>query len=211
MPKRIDREARRQEIVRTYLRIAARDGLENATSRAVAAELGVSTGSLWHYFPGFEDVVFRAFTLVFSRTNARIVERVGDDAGLSALEAILIETLPVGPETEREAFVVVDFWGRASSRSDLGKIQTEVATHWRRQLAEHLAQAVDGGELSASTPVEELADVLLVLITGFQVESALRTPLAAAERQWRAVHHCLSPWLTEVGLEATASLQTWPR
>lgn len=211
MPKRIDREARRQEIVRTYLRIAARDGLENATSRAVAAELGVSTGSLWHYFAGFEDVVFRAFTLVFSRTNARILERVGSEVGLTALEAVLEETLPVGPETEREAFVVVDFWGRASSRPDLGKIQTEVTTRWRRQIADHLTQAVNGGELLDSAPVEELADVLMVLITGFQVESALRTPLGAAQRQWRAVHHCLSPWLTETGREAAVLLQTWSR
>lgn len=199
MPKKIDREDRRQQIVRTYLRIADRDGLEAATSRAVATELGVSTGSLWHYFGEFDDVVFRAFTLIFERTNSRIAERVGQRSGLDALTAMLREVLPVGPETEREALIVTNFWGRASSKTELGRVQTEVGARWRRQITDHLIEAMDAGELMATAPVEELADVVMVLITGLQVECALRTPLAETQRQWRMIHHCLSPWLTAAG------------
>ncbi|GAA1139382.1 TetR/AcrR family transcriptional regulator [Nesterenkonia lutea] len=201
MPKKIDREARRQQIVRTYLKIAARDGLETTTSRAVAAELGVSTGSLWHYFSGFDEVVLRAFQLIFDRTNARISEGVAQHTGLHALMEMLEETLPVGPETQREAFVVVNFWGRASSRPDLAQFQTQVAAQWRRQILTHLGEAADQGELSAGAPVESVADVLMVLITGFQVECALQTTLASAQRQWQTVHHCLSAWLTDAGQE----------
>ncbi|TDS84751.1 TetR/AcrR family transcriptional regulator [Nesterenkonia aurantiaca] len=199
MPKKIDREDRRQQIVRTYLRIADRDGLEAATSRAVATELGVSTGSLWHYFTGFDDVVFRAFTLIFDRTNTRITEQVGELAGLRALIAMLREILPVGEETEREALIVANFWGRASSKPELGRFQTEVGARWHRQITDLLIEAIEAQELIDSVPVEELTDVLMVLITGLQVECALRTPLSPAERQWRMVRHCLSPWLTETG------------
>lgn len=199
MPKKIDREERRQQIVRTYLRIADRDGLEAATSRAVALELGISTGSLWHYFTGFNDVVFRAFQLIFDRTNARITAHVGDHGGLRALMALLEEALPVGEETEREALIVTNFWGRASSKPELGRFQSEVGAMWLRQITDHLTQAVDAGELSSATPVQELADVLMVLITGLQVECALKTPLAQTQRQWRMIRHCLSPWLTDTG------------
>lgn len=208
MPKKIDREARRAQIVRTYLKIAARDGLESTTSRAVANELGVSTGSLWHYFAGFDDVVFRAFQLIFDRTNVRIAQGVAEHTGLRALWEMLEEILPVGPETEREAFVVVNFWGRATSKPDLAQFQTEVAAQWRRQLLAHLQEAVDAGELAPSTPVAGLADVLMVLITGFQVECALQTTLAAAQRQWQTIHHCLSAWLTGTGAEAIAHAST---
>ncbi|MCH8559141.1 TetR family transcriptional regulator C-terminal domain-containing protein [Nesterenkonia sp. LB17] len=202
MPKKIDREDRRQQIVRTYLRIADRDGLEAATSRAVATELGVSTGSLWHYFSGFDDVVFRAFTLIFERTNTRITEGVGCHSGLRALMALLEEVLPVGEETEREALIVTNFWGRASSKPALGQFQTEVGVKWRQQITDHLSEAIDAGELTAAAPVEEIADVLMVLITGLQVECALRTPLADTQRQWRTVRHCLSSWLTQAGRAA---------
>ncbi|MBO0595860.1 TetR/AcrR family transcriptional regulator [Nesterenkonia sp. E16_7] len=205
MPKKIDREDRRQQIVRTYLRIADRDGLEAATSRAVASELGVSTGSLWHYFTGFDDVVFRAFTLIFDRTNSRITEQVGRRSGLKALNAMLREVLPVGQETEREALIVTNFWGRASSKPEFGKVQTEVGAMWRRQIADRLTEAVEAKELLPATPVEDLADVVMVLITGLQVECALRTPLAETQRQWRMIHHCLSPWLTETGHAAVSA------
>lgn len=205
MPKKIDREDRRQQIVRTYLRIADRDGLQAATSRAVAAELGVSTGSLWHYFDGFDDVVFRAFTLIFDRTNSRITEEVGELTGLRALITMLREILPVGEETEREAIIVADFWGRASSKPELGRVQTEVGAMWRHQITDRLTEAIEAEELFSSTPVEDLADVVMVLITGLQVECALRTPLAATERQWRMIHHCLSPWLTDTGHAAVVA------
>ena len=46
MPKVIDGEERRERIAEAVWRIAAEQGLERATVRAVAAECGLSTGSV---------------------------------------------------------------------------------------------------------------------------------------------------------------------
>jgi AcrR family transcriptional regulator len=51
MPKLIDHEVRRLELVEAAWRVILRDGAGRVSVRAVAAEAGVSAGSLRHLFP----------------------------------------------------------------------------------------------------------------------------------------------------------------
>ncbi|GAA4431003.1 TetR/AcrR family transcriptional regulator [Georgenia halophila] len=199
MPKIVDRDARRREIVETYLRVVARDGMEAASTRALAAELGVSSGALWHYFDGFDEVLFRAFQLIFERTNVRIAASTEAKEGVGALLAMLEELHPLDKVTRDEAYVVTSFWGRVPSKPSLGVFQSRVEERWRADIRDHLADGVRLGELDPAIPFDGVADTLLVLVVGYQVEHVLRTPVAAPERQWRAVDQVLTPWLTELG------------
>jgi AcrR family transcriptional regulator len=98
MPKIVDRDARRHEIVETYLHIVARDGMEAASTRALAAELGVASGALWHYFDGFDEVLFRAFQLIFDRATERIAASTEGKAGLAAFRAMVEDHPPPPPD-----------------------------------------------------------------------------------------------------------------
>lgn len=200
MPKKVDRSARRREIAETYVKIVARDGMEAATTRALAHELGVAKGSVWYYFKSFDEVLSESFQLTFERTNQRIAERTQGRRGLSALAAILKEIAPLSATPEHEAFVVVSFWGRVVSNLRLARFQAAVVEEWGRELRGRLREAIEFGELEPSTPVEALAEILLVLTEGYQVEYALGTALAQRERQWQAVRCCLSPWASAAAL-----------
>ena len=46
VPRVVDHDERRRQIAEALLAVAARDGHEAVSSRAVAKELGVATGSL---------------------------------------------------------------------------------------------------------------------------------------------------------------------
>ncbi|NLS09253.1 TetR family transcriptional regulator [Nesterenkonia sp. MY13] len=202
MPKRVNREARRQEIVSTYLNLAARDGMEAATTRALAAELGVATGALWHYFKGFDEVLHEALRQIFEDTNRRVAARTEGRQGLEALTEMLSEIIPVEEVTQKEAFVVVSFWGRVPSRPDMGQIQSEIVRQWHDDFYNLLSEAAETGELAPDAPLDEISDVILGLCTGLQIEYALHTPLSAPERQWRMLRHTLTPWATEKGTQA---------
>ncbi|GAA1173499.1 TetR/AcrR family transcriptional regulator [Nesterenkonia xinjiangensis] len=197
MPKKVDRTARRDEIVRTYLKIAARDGMEAATTRALAAELGVAVGSLWHYFSGFDEVLSSAFRMIFDRTNARIGHLVEGLDGLAALRAMLEEVLPIGSVPRDEAYVVVSFWGRVAANPSVGSLQVAVERQWRWQMSGFLREAVDAEELHPDAPVEDIADALLYLVTASQFERVLGTPLGQGVRLWQILRHHLAPWMTE--------------
>lgn len=196
MPKIVDRDKRRTEIVDAYLRVLARDGGQAGTSRAVAAELGVATGSLWHYFDDFDAVLAAAFRRVYESTTARIEQSTAGLRGLAALEAALREMLPLEAVTQEEAAVVVAFWGRVASHPQMGETQLEVERRWGALLTAQAREAIDDGGLRADTPVADLVDTLLVLASGQQIEYVVRTAIGAAGRQWSLVEHCLRPWRT---------------
>ncbi|GAA3062300.1 MULTISPECIES: TetR/AcrR family transcriptional regulator [Actinomycetes] len=209
MPKKVDRRARREEIVRTYLKIAARDGMEAATTRALAAELGVAVGSLWHYFSGFDEVLSQAFEMIFERTDGRIARQVGDSAGLRALRAMLEEVLPIGGVPRDEAYVVVSFWGRVAANPSVGSLQVAVERQWRQQMTGRLREAVDAAELHPEAPVEDIADALLYLVTASQFERVLGTSLGQEARLWQIVRHHLAPWMTDWAAQQWQPPSSW--
>jgi AcrR family transcriptional regulator len=199
VPKIVDRESRRGEIVAAYLRVVAREGIEQATSRALAAEAGMSSGALWHYFGNFDEVLLAAFRAVFDRTNARIAEASSQNRGLDALTAMLSEILPLRKVTSDEALVVVSLWGRVPSNPGLGAFQSQAEERWRQSFTRFLTQAQEDGELDTAAPADVLADTLLVLCIGQQVEHVLHTEVSSPERQWTLIGVCLLPWTTARG------------
>ncbi|GAA0484051.1 TetR family transcriptional regulator [Paractinoplanes deccanensis] len=194
MPKIVDHDQRRSDIVEAFLSVVARKGLPAATSRAIAAELGVGTGALWHYFDGFDAVTAAAYQRVFERTNERIAGASTGRRGLAALDAMMREILPLEKETLDEAQVVVGFWGRLAANDKLSAGEADVSELWGGRLRTHLHEAVEDGDLVRGTPVDGIVDLLLSLAIGQQVHAVMGTPLTAPARQLALIEHCLAPW-----------------
>ncbi|NJN88511.1 MAG: TetR/AcrR family transcriptional regulator [Leptolyngbyaceae cyanobacterium SL_7_1] len=61
MPKIVDQEQYRKELLRKAFDLLAEKGYANVTTRQLAKELGISTGAMYHYFPSkkalFEQLV----------------------------------------------------------------------------------------------------------------------------------------------------------
>ncbi|WP_328467826.1 TetR/AcrR family transcriptional regulator [Actinoplanes sp. NBC_00393] len=195
MPKIVDHDQRRDEIVEAYLTVVARDGLPAATTRAIAAELGVGTGALWHYFDGFDAVAAGAYQRITDRTNQRIAVATARLRGLDAVYAMLREILPLEKETVDEAYVVVGFWGRLAANDRIAATRADVDEHWHDLLRRYLAEAVQDGRLDPGTPVDEVIDVLLTIAVGQQVHAIMGSELAEPARQIRMIDLCLRPWL----------------
>lgn len=66
-----DHEARRLEVSEAVWRVLATRGFGGLTLRAVATELGATTGLLTHYFPAKSDLLAHALDLLEQRTAAR--------------------------------------------------------------------------------------------------------------------------------------------
>ncbi|HMQ28716.1 MAG TPA: TetR family transcriptional regulator, partial [Acidimicrobiales bacterium] len=72
MPKIVDHEARRGEIVRAAWRIIVRDGFDAATMAAIAAEAGFANGALKPYFATKHDLLVAAFEHLYDQTTRRV-------------------------------------------------------------------------------------------------------------------------------------------
>jgi len=195
MPRVVDHEARRAEIVNALLTIASSRGLHAATSRAIAHELQVATGALWHYFPNFNAVLGAAFAEVFARTNRRIDDQTTGLTGMRAIRAMMREVLPTSAVTMTEAQLVVGYWGRVAIDDALASHQLDLEREWRERLTGYLDQAVSDGELITSTPVADVVDLLMSITSGQQVEAVLKPELPTiTSKSELLLDICLRPW-----------------
>ena len=77
MPKRVDHDERRRQIVRALWRIAERGGLGAVSFREVAAEAGVSVRLVQYYFGTKADLLREANRQALQTMGARIARRPG--------------------------------------------------------------------------------------------------------------------------------------
>lgn len=212
VPKIVDHDQRRRDIVEAYLRVLARSGVAGTHGRSVAAELGVVPGTLWHYFDSVEQIAEAAARRGVERTLARIEERSGELRGLAALLAIAEEILPITEVTREEARVVVAFWGQvlpdADARSAYGRPR-EFTDRTRVALDE----AVTDGDLVAATPLEPLVRLLDSVYAGEQVIWAAESIDDDPRQARRSFATAVAPWLAESASPSAAAttLRSWTR
>lgn len=192
VPRVVDHDERRRQIAEALLAVAARDGHEAVSSRAVAKELGVATGSLWHYFDGFDDVIRAAAAEITRRTDERIRSVTAGLRGLTRLDALMREVLPVEAETRTEAYVVVGFWGRLATLASSPDAGSPTLATWQDRISEAIDEAIVDGELSAATPKQAVMSLLRSITYGQQVLEV--TEPRGAEAHLAVLDSILSPW-----------------
>ena len=192
VPRVVDHDERRRQIAEALLVVAARDGHESVTSRAVAKELGVATGALWHYFDGFDDVIRAAAAEVTRRTDERITEATAGLRGLALLDALMREVLPIDERTRTEAHVVVGFWGRLATLAPTPDAGAPTLATWQDSIRDALEQAVADRELLPETPIDAVMALLRSITYGQQVVEVTEPQQAAAHLA--VLDSILAPW-----------------
>ena len=91
MPKIVDHRAYRAQLLDASLALAAARGYGGLTMREVARELGVSTGTLYHYFSGKRDLY------------AQLVEHLTDQ-----LVAVIAEAIASAPTPRARLAALLD-------------------------------------------------------------------------------------------------------
>ncbi|MGG5173563.1 TetR/AcrR family transcriptional regulator [Pseudarthrobacter sp. J1763] len=120
MPKYVDPDRRRQDIVDAVFRIVVADGLERASLREVAEESELAVGSVRHYFRSSDELLIHTFATVVDRILDRVEiaadnlqKAVDAGAGTEAIETaalhMLSELLPIGEERATDTCVWLAF------------------------------------------------------------------------------------------------------
>lgn len=173
MPKLVDRERRRQEILEVTWRLMATRGADAATMREIAREAGYANGALAPYFANKDELVEAAYVHVFEQTNDRIRAAVAGRRGVAALRALLVEVVPTTEVTRLEARIVLPFWNRTVTDERLARLNDAAMQRWRRDIRELLHQGREDGDVTVATADDVLAEQLLAMAMGLQVLATL--------------------------------------
>jgi AcrR family transcriptional regulator len=191
MPKIVDWDAKRDEILSATWRVIARDGITGATIRAIAREANCSRGILGHYFSDKEDILGAALVLSHQRVGARMSARTAGLRGLAALRAVMLEALPLDAQRDLEAQIEISFWGRALGNAKLRDLQHTEFDRLRERLSRHLQEAADLGELEAGYDLDLATHQLVVLIDGLSAQRVLYPDRVTPQRQVQMLERLL--------------------
>ncbi|HVM96457.1 MAG TPA: TetR family transcriptional regulator C-terminal domain-containing protein [Candidatus Acidoferrales bacterium] len=183
MPKIVDHDERREEVAGAVWRAIARDGIEGATIRGVAATAGCSTGVVSHYFRDKDELLVFALRLAHRRAARRMMAALAKQPPLQGLRSVLHEALPLDTERCLEWRIWVSFWGRAVGHARLLAEHHQRNEEWRRLILALLRRAQRDGSLTIPDSVEAAADALLALVDGIGIRATLEPTTLPPARQ----------------------------
>jgi AcrR family transcriptional regulator len=192
MPKIVDHDARREEIIAAVWRLVAREGFASLTMRQLASEVGMANGALVRYFPTRDDILRAAFRRAFDATNERADRTIDSLEGLEAFRRLCIEILPLDDERLDEARVVIGFWDYAVVDHELIKVFDDAMSQWRARMTIYLTSAQLGGEVSESVQVEAVVDLVLATLMGLQINAVFSASHNTPDRQMRILDGLLA-------------------
>ncbi|MFI9592429.1 TetR/AcrR family transcriptional regulator [Nonomuraea sp. NPDC052265] len=173
MPKIVDHDERRAEVLSAARRVIVRDGIDAATTRAIAKEAGYSNGVLAHYFADKDEILLSALSQSHQRIRARLTRKVEGVTGLAALRELMLDNLPLDAERTQESRLEVSFWSRSLASERLAEVQRAEADELRAAVRELLGQARAAGELRTDGNLDDLAEHLLALVDGLSLHLLL--------------------------------------
>lgn len=189
---------RRSALIEAALRVVSREGLAQATTRAIVAEAGMSLASFHYAFESRDELVDELIGTVVARERKAVapeelVAAAGEGATLAELvEAGLLryfEHLRADPEHEQAMLELTQYALRSPERHPLAVAQYE-------RYAELVVEALEAAaELTGARwrlPVEHVARVLVAFTDGLTITWLVDRDDAAAARVVAAAADALS-------------------
>jgi AcrR family transcriptional regulator len=208
MPKIVDWDAKRDEILSATWRVIARDGITGATIRAIAKEANCSSGILGHYFDDKADILGSALLLSHRRVGTRMSAASEGVTGLAALRAVMLEALPLDEQRDLEAQIEISFWGRALGNASLRDLQHTEFDRFCGRLRGHLQEAADSSELRAGCDLDLATHQLVVLIDGLSAERVLYPDRVTPQHQVEMLDQLLDTFASAAPKRAVTRRRT---
>ncbi|MEW1960622.1 TetR family transcriptional regulator C-terminal domain-containing protein [Kineococcus sp. NPDC059986] len=179
-------QQRREELAAAVWRVLDGAGFAGLSMRAVAAEMGASTGVVTHYFAGKRDLTTFALELLADHSAA--CTRRNAAPGLPALRAALLDMLPLDAQSRTANRIWISSWDAALADAGHAADHAQRYRASRSRVRDLVAATVededeDEDEGQDAGRVDERAEVLHAAVLGLAVQAVLDPAGYPAERQ----------------------------
>lgn len=179
MPKLTDegRARRRTQILDAARKAVHRHGLEAVTIQVIIAESGLSTGTVYKYFTGKEDIL-RAAVLSSLDDLLQVLQPVLDRRPTPTPERLVAELIQQVSAFSASGAVdltelAVHGWSQAQTTAAIKSDVSAAYSAFRSQLADVCRRWQDDGTVSGSAEPEEVSELLLSVVLGYVAQKAL--------------------------------------
>lgn len=185
VPRQVDHNKRRAEVVEIATDLIARGGLEALTVREVAKAAGYSTAIVSHYFAGKRELLFHIYRAAVARAGNRTAAILEADPGdlNNCIEAIL----PLDEERRRDWHVWFAFWGMAVADPEFAAEQRQRVIDAQTLFRSIFEVRREAGLLPMDIDCDIRARLCVSLIDGLAVQAVFDPDDWPPERQRRVI------------------------
>lgn len=191
MPKIVDHDEKRKQIAEAAWNIIRKEGVEKASIRRVAAEAGMSSGALRHYFSTQDEMLLFIMNYYLEEGKKRSQNKEWSENPVQAVEEVLLELVPIDEEKKIETSV---WWILAlrSLTSDTIRDKKDEMTDGTYELANSMIEILAlKGVLSDSMNAELEKSRLTALIEGLSIHALLRPDVYSPEKVKEVIRYHL--------------------
>ena len=120
MPKVVDKQAKKMEILHAAMKVFARKGVVKTVMTDIAEEAAIGKGTIYEYFRSKEEIFCEAFNFFFTSMTESISDALKNEAHpIKQLEVLVKKSLDViGHGEEDFAEIMMDFWAEGVRNKD---------------------------------------------------------------------------------------------
>jgi AcrR family transcriptional regulator len=157
MPKIVDHDARRIEILEGCFDLFATEGYAKLSMRQMASSLGVTTGTVYHYFSSKQNIFEELFGMLQDRDIRSVTSQISTDFSFQQRLEILQKFLLVNVDRLSNILKISMEYNRIQ-RSASSHVLEDFIAAYRKAIMENL-----------HIP-ESMADIILSMIFGLLVQ-----------------------------------------
>ncbi|WP_026734873.1 TetR/AcrR family transcriptional regulator [Fischerella sp. PCC 9605] len=174
---------RRIEVAQAAWRVIVREGLDRASMRAIAQELGCSTGVVTHYFRDKEELTLFALEQVFENVLEHMKACAKGRQGIDRLEQMIFAALPLEDIDRADWKVWVAFLGYSIGREHLVQEHRKRYDLLRQIICQELADLQTAKLIRADLDLTLEASALIALVDGIGTLVVICPEQFSAEQQ----------------------------
>ena len=180
-------EARREEVAVATWNVIAEKGLEKASLRAIAAQMGCSTGVLMHHFADKDSVLAFALDGISTAIDDDLERFFSAPPTPERLADLIVKLLPIKAESIVAWKVWLAFTAAATTRPELG-VKHSSGYHNLRDIFADIFRTLRKERLIPAKidPVFE-ADMLICLLDGTGVQAIVSPERIDTNRQAKII------------------------
>ncbi|TFJ93505.1 TetR/AcrR family transcriptional regulator [Lentibacillus salicampi] len=190
MPKRVNHRERKEKIAEATLKMIYQEGIEKATLREIAKEVGLSLGSVQYYFPRQKDLYEFTMESLYRRTEARIGNVILDDqTAFENAVSMLSQLVQVKNPQQR---IENDIWAQLNLMPNKSPEYSQLKNRYRESYTAFVTRAVtilkENDDLLNKDHVEDETKTLAIFIDGLMFETVIYPEIydeQAVEKQIR--------------------------
>jgi AcrR family transcriptional regulator len=201
MPKIVDHDRQRACFAEAVIRLVAREGFEGMNMRAVAAEAGLSYGSLFHYFESKDELLLQAVRHFTEQQTQRVNAYSSRFKGLKALRHLLFDDALVSDADRDIAVVWMAFLYKASLQERFADMHVDLIDGWLNRIRQMLEDAQSSGEIAAGVDTELEAIAIFTFSAGIGQQGLLHPRMLPVRRQKQLIDKYLEKLCQSTAVE----------